>query len=108
VNRAERRRVEQQRPGDGLAVDVEALVAPGHWHVDGVAFSHEQDGVFMNAIHLHNLVTNDLVLTETVVLRTVHPLNGPVRDKVRTEAANYCDDPKHLDAAQIALVQPKD
>lgn len=102
MDRAERRRADRMKAGEGLAVGVDALTTPNHWHVDAVAYSHERDGVFMDAIHLHNLVTNDLVLCETYVLRTVQPLAGAKRTHVAIEQGTVCPDPTTCKAVQEA------
>lgn len=106
MNRAERRRAAVVPPGSELGVaPTPSLKTPGHWHANAVAFSHEDGGTFMNAIHIHNVATNDLVLFETFVLKTVKPLNGPVRDRMRTEEVVLCIDPTHLDTAQPELIK---
>lgn len=109
LNRAERHRRDRQKPGEGLAIALRpALLAPGHWHVDAVAYEHEIDGDAFNAVHVHNVVSNDLVLTESFVLRQVKPLSGPPREKVRVEEIRYCDDREHLETAQTDLIRPGD
>lgn len=104
-DRATRRRAARELPHERLNVAPEALTGKAaHWHVHTVAYSHERDGQQMDPIHLHNLVTNDLVLCETYVLKMVRPLSGAVRDKVLVEEATMCDDARHLDEAQRGLV----
>jgi hypothetical protein len=100
LSRPERRRAERLKAGEGLAIAVESLSLGNHWHVDAVAYSHEQDGQFLGSLHLHNLATNDLVLCETYVLRSVKPLSGPRREHVAIEQATMCPDPTACKAVQ--------
>lgn len=108
MDRGARRRAARMRPGEGLAIGENVLRKPNHWHCDTAAYSHEEDGHLMGAIHIHNLVTNDLTLTEAYVLRTVKPLAGPKRDKVVIEQANMCSDPAHYEAGEPDLLEEEE
>jgi hypothetical protein len=74
---------------------------PWHWHIDVVVYSHVLDGVLMEAIHVHDLVTNDPQLAESFAIDQTKHLNGPTRQQRRVEQMVMC----HQEHPMLTLPQ---
>lgn len=77
----------------------EPLRAPYHWHIDMVVFEHERDGQYMEAVHVHDIVSNDVPLAESWAVDQVGPVNGPRRLNRRVEEIRFCSQEAHLGVA---------